>query len=93
VATATFSVTPVSSPTPTMVATATPTQGGSATPTTMSGTVAPTATLSLPSPSGAEAGVGGYSATTGPTVVPTQNPETPSATVKSCAPPCHRGTS
>ncbi|NDB21871.1 MAG: hypothetical protein EB020_13475, partial [Proteobacteria bacterium] len=80
-ATATFSVTPVASPTPTMVATATPTQGGSATPTTISGTVAPTATLSLASPSGAEAGSGAYSATTGPTVVPTQSPETPSATV------------
>ena len=86
VATATFSVTPVASPTPTMVATATPTQGGSATPTTISGTVAPTATLSLPSPSGAEAGGGGYSATTGPTVVPTQNPETPSATVTVAVP-------
>jgi len=80
VATATFSVTPVASPTPTTIATATATQAGSATPAT-SGTMAPTSTLSLPSQSGSEAGGGAYSATTGPTVVPTQSPETPSATV------------
>ena len=71
VATATFSATPLASPSPTTGTTATPNAGASATPTT-SGTVAPTATQVSQTTGAPSAGT---------TPVPTQTPDASSATV------------